>query len=860
MWGESETQIYVNEGSTGTVSGITASGNVNTNSTNGNPGNSFANTSSSNTTFTFSGFDLSSFSGLKLVLDAKWASFPSTTNTFPSVTVKAYKNNVEVFSDATTIAVNTKVTTYNEYTINIAVDFDKIVLTSNPSEGKTAKGAASTVYSLYMDNIKILGTPKSSDIKVTGVTLDNDKLNLKIGYNSTLTATVAPLDAANKNISWSSSNESVATVEDGVVTAVSAGNAEITVTTEDGNYTATCDVTVAPFVQAYSNLYTSGTDLLTIQGGTSASNAKVKWNEEEYDAIKAGTNSNAGAIKVTVPANTKTLHLHMAGWNNEGKEVTVSGLAENKKITIIPDGGLTGNSPFTLQNDPEDSDYFTIDTNNGVELTLTFTATNGKRFVLFGVNAEADETTEPTEPTLESISLSGDYSTTFTVDDTFNHDGVVVTAHYSNESTEVVTDDATFSTPDMGTSGNKEVTVSYEGKSTTYTITVNEKQVTPDPEEPVGGVEYVLVETEDNLTDGVYVVAINDNGTYKAMTSSLNDGYLDAVTVSVSNKTISDLNGAAEWTVRVGEYSNNTAISLKNGTSYLSNNNGTLVKSEIEENFAYIIDGGYLYALDWEHWFGYADGFMLTSNWDNMPAILLFKKTTREAHVLELNDTDTSIADIDDTFDRVAVNRTLKAGVWNTFCVPFDMEIPAGWEVKKLASEFVVSENGYNMKFVATESIESHTPYMVRVASQVDQIVVEDTYVFVSDEMDASAESYGMDDDTFYTLTFHGNFVKMDAPVDSYFIQNNVFYTVANEGDVHLKGFRGYITIESDSDAAESNTRALTFSFNDIITGGVEGVSVEGLDEDSVIYNLQGQRVNRAEKGVYVVNGRKVIR
>lgn len=161
MWGE-DVQIYLNEGATGTINGITASGNVNTNESNGNPGNSFANTSSSNTTFSFSGFDVSSYSDLKLVLDAKWASFPSTTNTFPSLTVKAYKNDVEVFSDATTIAVNSKVTTYNEYTVNITADFDKIVLTSNPSVGKTGKGAASTVYSLYMDNIKVMGTQSSS--------------------------------------------------------------------------------------------------------------------------------------------------------------------------------------------------------------------------------------------------------------------------------------------------------------------------------------------------------------------------------------------------------------------------------------------------------------------------------------------------------------------------------------------------------------------------------------------------------------------------------------------------------------------------------------------------------------------------
>lgn len=189
-WAE-EVQIYLNEGNAGTANGITATGNVNTTASNGNPGNSFANTSASNTTFTFSGFNVSSYSDLKLVLDAKWSSFPSTTETYPSVTVKAYKNDVEVFSDATTIAVDSKVTTYNEYTVNITADFDKIVLTSNPSQGKSKSGNATTTYSLYMDNIKVLGTQESGAAPVNSLTISPDAGTYETAQNITLTAGLA---------------------------------------------------------------------------------------------------------------------------------------------------------------------------------------------------------------------------------------------------------------------------------------------------------------------------------------------------------------------------------------------------------------------------------------------------------------------------------------------------------------------------------------------------------------------------------------------------------------------------------------------------------------------------------------------
>ena len=60
----------------------------------------------------------------------------------------------------------------------------------------------------------------------------------------TLTATVAPADATNKTVTWSSSDDTIATVADGVVTGVAAGTATITVTTQDGGFTDTAEITV----------------------------------------------------------------------------------------------------------------------------------------------------------------------------------------------------------------------------------------------------------------------------------------------------------------------------------------------------------------------------------------------------------------------------------------------------------------------------------------------------------------------------------------------------------------------------------------------------------------------------------------
>ena len=85
---------------------------------------------------------------------------------------------------------------------------------------------------------------EAANVPVESVSLDKTSLGLTEGETAQLTATVEPEDASNKNVTWESSNTNVATVNNGEVTAVSAGTATITVTTADGGKTDTCTVTV----------------------------------------------------------------------------------------------------------------------------------------------------------------------------------------------------------------------------------------------------------------------------------------------------------------------------------------------------------------------------------------------------------------------------------------------------------------------------------------------------------------------------------------------------------------------------------------------------------------------------------------
>ena len=92
-------------------------------------------------------------------------------------------------------------------------------------------------------------TPVVPDVRVTGVKLNVTSKSIAVGESFVLKATVSPSNATMQSVSWSSSDETVATVDaDGIVTALKVGSCKITVATDDGNKTATCDVSVSTTV------------------------------------------------------------------------------------------------------------------------------------------------------------------------------------------------------------------------------------------------------------------------------------------------------------------------------------------------------------------------------------------------------------------------------------------------------------------------------------------------------------------------------------------------------------------------------------------------------------------------------------
>ena len=138
-------------------------------------------------------------------------------------------------------------------------------------------------------------TVKRNVVKVTSVSLDLDQVTLQIGETFQLTAIVLPWNATDKTVTWTSSSTSIATVENGLVSAVAAGEAEITATA--GECSAICKVTVSePFNYG-------GMCLEAVNGGTiSISNPNNLSIEYKVENEEWTSSSNT---YITIHANAK---------------------------------------------------------------------------------------------------------------------------------------------------------------------------------------------------------------------------------------------------------------------------------------------------------------------------------------------------------------------------------------------------------------------------------------------------------------------------------------------------------------------------------------------------------------------------
>ncbi len=130
-----------------------------------------------------------------------------------------------------------------DYAQNYKIEEPNVRLVKfNIYESQSSNGSIGAV---GFAEIRFSGDHISTTIDVTDVSLNQNNLNLNIQETSNLTETVSPANATNTSVVWSSSNTAVATVDsNGLITAITEGIATITVTTNDGAFTDSCEVTI----------------------------------------------------------------------------------------------------------------------------------------------------------------------------------------------------------------------------------------------------------------------------------------------------------------------------------------------------------------------------------------------------------------------------------------------------------------------------------------------------------------------------------------------------------------------------------------------------------------------------------------
>lgn len=211
---------------------------------------------------------------------------------------------------------------------------------------RNSRNSASNIY-IYGAEIEVTYT--AATVNVTGVSLDQNTASIEIGETLTLTETVSPSNATNKSVSWSSNNTSVATVSGGVVTAVSAGTATITVTTADGNKTDTCLVTVTtPVYKQYRQATTMEVGKSYLIANGNSGTVYLLSNEANGSRTLKGVSATVsnGVLSVTGATESKCLFECVRYTSGNDNTITVS--KSNQYLYSDNSSGLRMNAPATL--------------------------------------------------------------------------------------------------------------------------------------------------------------------------------------------------------------------------------------------------------------------------------------------------------------------------------------------------------------------------------------------------------------------------------------------------------------------------------------------------------------------------------
>ena len=410
--------------------------------------------------------------------------------------------------------------------------------------------------------------PVYEDIDIT-VNLDKTTLALYAGDVDTITATFDPDEESISAVTWTSDNESVATVDsDGKVTAVAAGTANIKaeITYAGRTYYATSKVTVTAVEVSSIAVKTNPTKTQYFVGDsldTTGLEITVTYNngktEDITEGFEIGTFSSASAgwktVKVTYGGKSTTFRVRVSAIvvtelvvdAEPDKTVYFIGDTDFDTTGLVVRAVYNNGSDAILTEDDMSISGFSSKTAGPCEITVEYTGedvdSNYEPAIFYVTikEIEIDSIVVKTAPT----------KTTYFTDEPLDTTGLVLTAIYNNGDTAEVTSGYTVSGYLATKTGTQTVTVTYEGKTTTFDVVVNNVEESGIVVNTLPKTTYFLGDEAD--FSALSIKLLYNNGTSTVIMDGFTTTGFDSSTTGV--KTI---------TVTYGDFFTNFDITVKN--------------------------------------------------------------------------------------------------------------------------------------------------------------------------------------------------------------------------------------------------------------------------------------------------------
>ena len=199
------------------------------------------------------------------------------------------------------------------------------------------------------------------------------------------------------------------------------------------------------------------------------------------------------------------------------------------------------------------------------------------------------------------------------------------------------------------------------------------------------------------------------------------------------------------------------------------------------------------------------------------------------------------------TYPSVTLARTFSADKWNTLCVPFAFDASGFSQVKELSAIAVQGDNVSMTLSDVTGTTTAGKPYLVKARSNGDGLTATNV-TLPGAEIQTSSATAG-DYTVNYVGCYTGTTLTAASNANAYVVSNNMLYNVTS--DVTVGEYRAYFTV-----TAPAPVKALTFDFDG--TTDIDDI-VDRKSSDGQLYNLAGQKLSRPQKGVNIIDGKKVL-